>query len=130
MRCPALGQGLDRDRLRQWLQRPQTELYAALPDHFIADWDSTVNTRYGQQEDAAVGYNPHKRGRKSHHPLICVAARTRLCLHLEWRPGGHRQRDRLATGDGKAMESPDDPPTALAQSWRCGIRAGSDHGMA
>ena len=34
-----------------------------------------------------MGYNPHKRGRKSHHPLICVAARTRLCLHLEWRPG-------------------------------------------
>ena len=69
------------------MHRPQTELSAALPERFIADWDSTVNTRYGHQEDAVVGYNPHKRGRRSPHPLICVAARTRLCLHLEWRPG-------------------------------------------
>ncbi len=42
------------------MQQPQTELYAALPERFIADWDSTVNTRYGHQEDAALGYNPHK----------------------------------------------------------------------
>ena len=84
---PRLARELDPASLREWMQRPQTELYAAWPERFIADWDSTVNTRYGHQEDAAVGYNPHKRGRKSHHPLICVAARTRLCLHLEWRPG-------------------------------------------
>jgi len=38
--------------LRQWLNRPQDELYAALPGCFIADWDSMVNTRYGQQEEA------------------------------------------------------------------------------
>jgi hypothetical protein len=63
---PRLGKGLDRDDVRQWLHRPQTELYAALPERFIANWDSTVNTRYGHQEDAAVGYNPQKRGRKSH----------------------------------------------------------------
>ena len=84
---PRLAKGLDSESLRAWMQRPQTELYAALPDPFIADWDSTVNTRSGHQEDAAVGYNPHMRGRKSHPPLICVAARTRLGLHLEWRPG-------------------------------------------
>ncbi len=47
------------------MNRPQTELYAALPDRFIADWDSTMNTRYGHQEDAVVGYNPHKRGGKA-----------------------------------------------------------------
>jgi len=45
------------------MHRPQTELYAALPDRFIADWDAMVNTRYGHQQDAAVGYNPHKRAR-------------------------------------------------------------------
>lgn len=84
---PRLAKGMSVEQMRDWLQQPQTELYAALPEKFIADWDSTVNTRYGHQEDAAVGYNPHKHGRKSHHPLICVAARTRLCLHLEWRPG-------------------------------------------
>jgi len=51
-----------------------TELYAAPPDRFVAGWDSTVNTRYGHQGDTAVSYNHHKRGRKSPHALVCVAA--------------------------------------------------------
>jgi hypothetical protein len=51
------------------------------------DWDSTVQTRYGHQEGAAAGYNPHKRGRKSHHPLLAVIAGTRLCPYYRWRPG-------------------------------------------
>ena len=32
--------------------------------------DSSVMTRYGGQEGAKKGYNPYKRGRPSHHPLI------------------------------------------------------------
>lgn len=32
-------------------------------------FDSTVCTRYGKQDGALKGYNPHKRGRASHHPL-------------------------------------------------------------
>ena len=32
--------------------------------------DSSVMTRYGGQEGAKKGYNPDKRGRPSHHPLI------------------------------------------------------------
>lgn len=32
--------------------------------------DSTVLTRYGEQEGAKKGYNPNKRGRASHHPLL------------------------------------------------------------
>ena len=32
--------------------------------------DSSVLTRYGNQEGAKRGYNPKKRGRPSHHPLI------------------------------------------------------------
>lgn len=110
---PRLVKGLRPEALRQWLQRPQTELYAALPERFIADWDSTVNTRYGHQEDARVGYNPHKRGRKSHHPLICVAARTRLCLHLAWRPG-----DTVSATDWQpAMEKLWQHPTIRERLW-------------
>jgi len=110
---PRLARGLDPASLRQWMKGPQAELYAALPDRFIADWDSTVNTRYGHQEDAAVGYNPHKRGRKSHHPLICVAARTRLCLHLEWRPG-----DTVSATDWQpAMEKLWTHPTLRQRLW-------------
>ena len=32
--------------------------------------DSTVLTRYGQQQGAKKGYNPRKHGRPSHHPLL------------------------------------------------------------
>ena len=53
----------------------------------MADWDSTVIPRYGKQEDTAIGYNPQKPGRPSHHPLACVIGGTRLCLHMEWRKG-------------------------------------------
>ncbi len=76
-----------RSDARTWLRWSERDLYAALPSAFIADWDSTVNTRYGHQDDVAVGYNPHKPGRGSHHPLLCVVAGTRLALHMEWRPG-------------------------------------------
>ena len=67
---------------RGWTER---ELYTALPKEFVANGDSTVNVSYGHQENAAVGYNPFKSGRCSHHPLICIAAGTRLCLHMSWR---------------------------------------------
>jgi hypothetical protein len=77
----------DRERARSWMAASERDLYAALPVAFIADWDSTVNTRYGHQEEVEVGYNPHKPGRGSHHPLLCVVAGTRLALHMEWRPG-------------------------------------------
>lgn len=62
-------------------------MWGALPRHFILDWDSTVLTRYGKQEDAKIGYNPVKRGRPSHHPLLAVVAGTRLCAYYRLRPG-------------------------------------------
>jgi len=34
--------------------------------------DSTVLTRYGQQQGAEKGYNPKKPGRPSHHPLLAL----------------------------------------------------------
>lgn len=97
---PRLVKPLTPERARQWLGTAERELYAGLPASFIGDWDSTVNTRYGHQDGAEKGYNPHKRGRPSHHPLICVAAGTRLCLHLEWRPGNTVS----ASGWQQAME--------------------------
>jgi Transposase DDE domain group 1 len=40
-------------------------------DNITLDVDSSVLTRYGnQQQGANKGYNPHKPGRNSHHPLM------------------------------------------------------------
>ncbi len=38
-------------------------------DNFTLDIDSSVMTRYGEQEGAKKGYNPNKKGRSSHHPV-------------------------------------------------------------
>jgi hypothetical protein len=40
----------------------------------VSDLDSTVVTVFGNQEDAAVGYNPRYRGKKSYDPLVCMEA--------------------------------------------------------
>lgn len=83
-------------------------------DHFLnaaersPNWDSTVIPRYGKQEDTAIGYNPAKPGRPSHHPLACVIGGTRLCLHMEWRKGNTVS----ASGWTAAMEKVWRNPTA------------------
>jgi hypothetical protein len=51
------------------------------------DLDSTVITRYGEQEGVAVGYNPKKRGRGSHHPLMAFISQTRMVANAWMRPG-------------------------------------------
>ena len=51
------------------------------------DLDSTVMTRYGSQEGAAKGYNPSKRGRASHHPLMAFVSETRMIANCWLRPG-------------------------------------------
>jgi len=51
------------------------------------DMDSSVRGVYGNQEGAAKGYNPKKKGQKSHHPLFCFIAETRECFHNWFRTG-------------------------------------------
>lgn len=51
------------------------------------DMDSTVITRHGGQEGAARGYNPNKRGRLSHHPLLAFVAEARMVANFWLRPG-------------------------------------------
>jgi hypothetical protein len=56
-------------------------------DNFTLDVDSSVWTRYGNQEGAAKGYNPKKRGRKSHHPLIAIISDLKMIANFWLRPG-------------------------------------------
>lgn len=44
------------------------------------DCDSTVKTAYGKQEGVEVGYNPHKRGAGSYHPLLAFCTETKEIL--------------------------------------------------
>ncbi len=56
-------------------------------ESITVDLDSTVLTRYGEQEGSKVGYNPQKRGRASHHPLIAFMAEARMVINAWLRPG-------------------------------------------
>ena len=56
-------------------------------DNYTLDFDSTVMERCGEQEGAAVGYNPKRPGRKSHHPLLAFVADLRMIANYWLRPG-------------------------------------------
>lgn len=54
---------------------------------WTVDLDSSVLTRYGGQEGSQLGYNPWRRGKKSHHPLMAFAAECRMVVTAWLRPG-------------------------------------------
>lgn len=56
-------------------------------DNFTLDIDSSVITRYGEQQGAKKGYNPCKKGRASHHPLIAFIADVKLVANMWLRSG-------------------------------------------
>lgn len=60
------------------------------PDHrsrLIFDLDSTVVTVFGHQEEAAVGYNPRYRGKRSYNPLVCMETNSTYFWDTELRAG-------------------------------------------
>src|SRR3954471_21567167 len=69
--------------LAQW----QMERLPVRVQGYSLDLDSTVLERYGQQEGSLRGYNPRKRGRPSHHPLLAVLAEAHFLLHGWLRSG-------------------------------------------
>lgn len=57
-------------------------------NYFTLDIDSSVITRYGQQQEGAKkGYNPTKRGRNSHHPIIAFVNDVRMVVNFWLRSG-------------------------------------------
>lgn len=56
-------------------------------DNYTLDVDSTVLTRYGSQQGAKKGYNPNKRGRNSHHPLLAFVDECKMAVNFWLRSG-------------------------------------------
>lgn len=83
----------------------------------IIDMDSTVLTVYGNQEGAAIGYNPSKPGRASYHPICAFLGSSKNYI-----------AGRLRTGDtytGKdSVEFLREALNALKLN-RCNLRADS-----
>lgn len=57
-------------------------------DNYSLDLDSTVLTRYGNQQGSARGHNSKKPGRKSHHPLMAFVSDCRMVANFWLRSGG------------------------------------------
>lgn len=56
-------------------------------DNYTLDVDSTVLTRYGEQQGAKKGYNPQKPGRNSHHPLLAFIDECKMIANFWLRSG-------------------------------------------
>lgn len=56
-------------------------------NNMTLDVDSTVITRFGEQEGAEVGYNPRYKGRKSHHPILAFLAEPKMVANSWIRSG-------------------------------------------
>lgn len=56
-------------------------------NYFTLDIDSSVITRYGEQQGAKKGYNPKKKGRNSHHPIIAFVNDAKLVANFWLRSG-------------------------------------------
>ena len=77
------------DDLLWRMVRRRWELSGGAPRRATIAMDSTVVVRYGLKQAGAAerGYNPKKRGRPSHHPLLAYVLETGDCLGVRWRPG-------------------------------------------
>lgn len=72
------------------LKKTNTEIFSDTLSNqktVILVFDSTVRTAYGNQEGVAVGYNPHKPGRSSYHPLLVFERKSGYLINLKERPG-------------------------------------------
>jgi hypothetical protein len=63
-----------------WFERIQV-------DKHTLDFDSTVISRFGMQEGAERGYNPNRKGRASHNPILAFSAESRMVVQAWMRTG-------------------------------------------
>ena len=63
-----------------------SSVFGVLP-RIVIDVDSTVKTVYGNQQGVSVGYNPHKCGASSYHPISAFCAETKEFLQ-DWLRSG------------------------------------------
>lgn len=95
-------------------------LFAQLaPRSGVLDLDSTLLQRFGRQEGAERGYNPGRRGGRTHRPLLAFLGSPVLVVHGWLRAG-------KAADNRGAVEFLTEALTVLPASWRIeGVRADS-----
>ena len=75
-------------RQRVWKEAKRKGALSAKDDDDLwVDVDSTVITVYGKQKGAEKGFNPHKKGARSYHPLLAFCTETKEILQGWFRCG-------------------------------------------
>lgn len=78
----------ERAQLAQFFPSLWQWLFQQLPARrCVLDLDSTVLQRFGRQEGAAHGYNPTRRGGRTHRPLLAFVSEPVFVLHAWLRAG-------------------------------------------
>jgi len=80
------------------------------------DVDSTVMTRYGQQQGAAKGYNPTKPGRHSPHPLMAFVSDVRMVANCRLRPGNTGSANNVVAFPETTLEHLGNKPVGLLRA--------------
>ena len=82
--------------LRRFDEKMISDLFPQIQKYIVSrlavkyrtiDLDSSVITRFGHQEGAKIGYNPQRRGRPSHHPLMAFCEDSKLVINGWMRSG-------------------------------------------
>jgi len=75
----------DNDLIFPRLQKQWFEKFAI--EKITVDIDTTILSRYGTQQGVEKGYNPRKKGRGSHHPIMAFASELKMVLNGWMRTG-------------------------------------------
>ena len=98
----------------------------AKPGKLFITVDSSVCTVHGQKvEGADTGYNPHKPGRNSYHPLIAVDIDSRSIIDGYLRPGSCASNNGLDGFVRKIIEEADRPAKDIIFRFDKGLTSGS-----
>ena len=98
----------------------------AKPGKLFITVDSSVCTVHGQMvEGADSGYNPHKPGRNSYHPLLAVDIDSRSIIDGYLRPGSCASNDGLDGFVRKIISEADRPAEDIIFRFDKGLTSGS-----
>jgi hypothetical protein len=86
-RLKQLGENGARKLHEFFLLMIKDELHKANVQSITLDVDSTVLGTCGNQQGAAKGYNPSKKGAKSYHPLLAFVSEMKLVVNTWFRTG-------------------------------------------
>lgn len=101
----ALARG-DEQALTLWMDLHLNETFEELLEWpWVLDIDATVKTVYGRQEEARVGYNPHKPGRPSYAYHTSMIAKARLVLNVDVHPGNQTASEYAQPGLWEWLEA-------------------------